>query len=127
MSALAAASSSGSGSTLGTLLFAIPIVLLAFMFWSYFKRQRQFQRSQATLAVGEEVGTTSGLYGTLVELDEQIAVLEVSKDVRLRFDRRAVVPKTKLEQTRTRSQASAVTLTKSRDDAADSDSTDTKA
>ncbi len=127
MSALAAASSSGSGSTLGTLLFAIPIVLLAFMFWSYFKRQRQFQRSQATLAVGEEVGTTSGLYGTLVELDEQIAVLEVSKDVQLRFDRRAVVPRSKLEATRSRSRAGRPAVTDSDSSATRFNSTDTKA
>lgn len=102
MSALAAASSSDSGNWLGTLIFALPILLLGFMFWSYFKRQRQFQRSQATLAVGEEVGTTSGLHGTLTELDDEIAVLEIADGVRVRFDRRAVVPRRNLERTRTK-------------------------
>ena len=126
MSALAAASSNGSGSWLGTLLFAVPVVLLAFMFWSYFKRQKQFQRSQASLTVGDEVSTTSGLYGTLVSLDDELAVLEVSKGVQLRFDRRAVVPRSKVEGTRPDTTA-AVDLAKD-ETAQPSDShTDTKA
>lgn len=100
MSALAAASSNGSSSWVGTLIFAIPVLLLAFMFWSYYKRNRNFHKGQASLTVGEEVTTTSGLYGTLVELDDTLAVLEVADGVRLKFDRRAIVPKSTLAATR---------------------------
>ncbi|TWP36671.1 preprotein translocase subunit YajC [Leekyejoonella antrihumi] len=100
MSALAAASSSGSSSWVGTLIFAIPVLLLAFMFWSYIKRQRTFQKGQSSLEVGEEVSTTSGLYGTLVSLDDNHAILEAAEGVWLKFDRRAIVPSRTIAATR---------------------------
>lgn len=116
MSALAAASGHGSGSSVGTLIFIIPILLLAFMLWSYFKRQRNYSRSQASLNVGDEVSTTSGLYGRLISLEDDIATLEVADGVRLRFDRRAVLPRAAVAQAR-----------RGRGAGASTSSTDTKA
>lgn len=92
MSSLAAAGSSSGGSGLGSLLiFAIPILLIAFMFYSQRKRARGVQQMQAGLQVGDEARTTSGLYGRITWLDEAYATLEVSPGVMLRFDRRAVL------------------------------------
>ena len=52
------------------------------------------QSLQSTLAVGDEVTTTSGLYGTIKTLDDNTATLEISPGVTVRFDRRAIGTKT---------------------------------
>ncbi|HET7304921.1 MAG TPA: preprotein translocase subunit YajC [Segeticoccus sp.] len=91
MSSLAAAANSSGGSMGSLLIFAIPILLIGFMFWSQRRRQRTMQQQQAALEVGDEGRTTSGLYGTIIALDDRIATLEVSPGVQVRFDRRAVL------------------------------------
>jgi preprotein translocase subunit YajC len=45
---------------------------------------------QSQLAVGQEVMTTSGLFGRLVELDTDSVVLEVADGVRLKWARPAI-------------------------------------
>lgn len=96
MYALAAASS-GQSSSQGVLLLLLPIALLAVMFWVSRRRQRQMQHAQQQLQVGDEVSTTSGLFGRLISLEDQVAVLEVADGVQLRFDRRAIVPRRQVE------------------------------
>ena len=83
---------SGSGSGLGYLLIlALPFLLLIFMMVSQRRRAQQTQAMQASLAVGEEVVTTSGLYGTIVALDDSDRRPSTSGNgVQLRCDRRAI-------------------------------------
>lgn len=77
----------GSGNLL---ILALPILLLGFMMWSQRKRQREVQNLQSAIAVGDQVVTTSGLYGTVKELDDRTVRLEVSPDVVVTVDRRAI-------------------------------------
>lgn len=72
------------------LIFALPVLLLLFLFNSQRKRQRQFTDLQSTLAPGQEVQTTSGLYGRIVSLDDTVAVLETAPGQTVRWDRRAI-------------------------------------
>jgi preprotein translocase subunit YajC len=72
------------------LIFALPVLLLLFMFSSQRKRQRQFTDLQSTLAPGQEVLTTSGLYGRIVSIDDTVAVLETGPGQTVRWDRRAI-------------------------------------
>ncbi|WP_212756106.1 preprotein translocase subunit YajC [Flexivirga aerilata] len=81
---------------MGTLLFLIPLVLLAWLFWQQRRRQQQMAKAQSEITIGSEVSTTSGLLGTLVAMDDEIGTIEVSPGVQLRFDRRAIVPRTQL-------------------------------
>ena len=82
---------SGSGSGLGYLLvLLLPFVLLLFIMFTQRRRSQQIQAMQASLAVGEEVVTTSGLYGTIVALDDTVVTLDVGNGQTLRYDRRAV-------------------------------------
>ena len=79
------------GAGLGNLLiFALPVLLIIFMFMTQRRRQREVKAVQGSLNVGDEVTTTSGMLGRIVALDERIATLEVSPGVRVRFDRRAL-------------------------------------
>lgn len=82
---------SNGGSPIASLLiFALPVLLIIFMVFSQRRRQREVQSLQAALAVGDEVTTTSGLYGTIKTLDDSTATLEISPGVTVRFDRRAI-------------------------------------
>ena len=86
--------SNGSSPITSLLIFALPVLLIAFMVLSQRKRQRAVQTLQAGLAVGDEVCTTSGLFGTVRSLDDSTVTLEVAQGVVLRFDRRAIGLKT---------------------------------
>lgn len=82
---------SGSGSGLGYLLILLlPFLLLVFIIVQQRRRTQQVQALQSSLAVGDEVVTTSGLFGTIVALDERVATLDAGPGVTVRFDRRAI-------------------------------------
>jgi preprotein translocase subunit YajC len=84
-------SMSNGGSPLASLLiFALPVLLILFMVRSQRRRARSVQSLQAALAVGDEVCTTSGVFGRITALDDTVASLEVSPGVTIRFDRRAI-------------------------------------
>lgn len=83
--------SSGSGSGLAYfLILGLPFLLLIWMFFTQRNRAKQVQSLQGSLRVGDEVVTTSGLYGTITALDEKVATLDVGNGTTLRFDRRAI-------------------------------------
>jgi preprotein translocase subunit YajC len=80
-----------SGSGLGYLLIlALPFLLLIFIVVSQRRRTQQVQALQASLAVGDEVVTTSGLFGTIVAIDEKVVTLDTGAGQTLRYDRRAI-------------------------------------
>jgi preprotein translocase subunit YajC len=71
----------------------LPILLVLFvvlMFNSQRKRQRAFSQMQSSLQVGQDVVTTAGLHGTIVELDDEVVVLETSPGQTMRWERRAI-------------------------------------
>jgi preprotein translocase subunit YajC len=89
MSSLVAAASSSSG-TSSLLIFALPLLLIGWMFYTQRRRAKESQRLQSTMGVGDEVMTTSGLLGRIIALDDKVATLEVSAGVNIRFSRRAI-------------------------------------
>ena len=89
MSSLVAAASTSGGSA-NLLIFALPVLLIGFMFITQRRRQRETQRLQSSLGIGDQVTTTSGLYGRITALDDKVATLEVSPGVSIRFNRRAI-------------------------------------
>jgi preprotein translocase subunit YajC len=80
-----------TGSGLGYLLvLLLPFLLLIFIIVSQRRRAQQVQAMQSSLTVGDEVVTTSGLYGTIVALDEKVVTLDTGSGSTLRYDRRAI-------------------------------------
>ncbi|HPV89549.1 MAG TPA: preprotein translocase subunit YajC [Ornithinibacter sp.] len=71
-------------------ILLLPFLLLVFMMFTQRKRAQQIQALQAALVVGDEVVTTSGLYGTVVALDERVVTLDTGNGVTVRYDRRAI-------------------------------------
>lgn len=76
--------------TASLLLLILPLVLIGFMLWSARRRQRTMAEFTASLQVGDEVFTTSGILGRIVELDDDRLRLEVAPGTVLTMDRRAV-------------------------------------
>lgn len=72
------------------LIFALPVLLLVFMFSSQRRRQRTFADLQAKLAPGQDVVTTSGLYAQIVALDDTVVTLQTAPGQQVRWDRRAI-------------------------------------
>jgi preprotein translocase subunit YajC len=89
MSSLVAAASSSSG-TSTLLIFALPLLLIGWMFYTQRRRAKESQRLQSAMGVGDEVMTTSGMLGRIISLDDTVATLEMSPGVNIRFSRRAI-------------------------------------
>ncbi len=86
-----AASSGGSSLSL-LLIILIPVALYFLMIRPQQKRMRETQALQNSLGPGDEVMTSSGIYGTVVEVDTEAGTLglEVADDVVLTIARGAV-------------------------------------
>jgi preprotein translocase subunit YajC len=72
------------------ILFVIAWVVLILPKQREVKRHNAFVQS---LAIGDEVMTGSGIYGTLVEIDDAIVLLQVASGVELKIARRAIASK----------------------------------
>ncbi|HET8616730.1 MAG TPA: preprotein translocase subunit YajC [Actinomycetales bacterium] len=74
----------------GLLLPILLVLFVVLMFNSQRKRQRAFSQMQSSLQVGQDVVTTAGLHGTIVEIDDDVVVLETSPGQTMTWDRRAI-------------------------------------
>ena len=99
------AATSTSGGTSGLLILALPLLLLAWMFWSSTRRQKGMRAFNSSLDVGDKVITSSGIYGTIKHLDDASAYLDIADGMVIRFDRRAVAMKQTEAQASTTSDA----------------------
>jgi len=90
--ALLANGDDGGGSALG---FLLPMLVIGVaMYFLLIRPQRKRQRAaadlQRSIEVGDEVMTTSGMYGFVTGFDGDIAWLEVDDNVQIRISRAAV-------------------------------------
>ncbi|MEY2416186.1 MAG: preprotein translocase subunit YajC [Ilumatobacteraceae bacterium] len=95
-----AASNSGSGSLAG--LF-IPMALIGgAMYFLMIRPQRRKMRAsaelQSSIEIGDEVMTTSGVYGFVTLIDGDIAWLEIDDNVQIRIARQALQRKVDTSQ-----------------------------
>jgi preprotein translocase subunit YajC len=91
LSILAAADDEGGGSFLSLAIF--PLIIVA-MYFLLIRPQRKRQRSQvaiqSSIEIGDEVMTTSGVYGFITGFDGDIVWLEIDDNVQIRVARAAV-------------------------------------
>ena len=89
--ALVGAQSGDGGSSLSLLL---PLLLIVAFFLLVIRPQRRRQRAiaqtQASLAPGQQVMTTAGLFGTVSDLGPDFVLLEVAPGVRVKVARAAI-------------------------------------
>jgi preprotein translocase subunit YajC len=87
-----AAESQGGGSSYSLL------IMMAILFGGmYFlmirpqqKRRREIESMQSSIGPGDEIVTVGGLYGTVVEIDDEAVTLEVAPGVSNRYARGAI-------------------------------------
>ena len=78
------------GDVLLVAVLALPLVGFWLVLRGQQRRSAEAARLASTLRVGQDVVTTSGLYGAIAALDETEVTLRVAPGVELRFDRRAI-------------------------------------
>jgi preprotein translocase subunit YajC len=92
MHAMSIVAASGGGSSIVSFLF-LPLIFVA-MYFLMIRPQRRKQRDavqlQKAIEVGDEIMTTSGVYGFVTGFDGDIAWLEVDDNVQIRVARAAI-------------------------------------
>lgn len=77
----------------GLEFFLLPLLLIGLL-WFMGAPQRKMRKEQAallqSLAPGTDVMTHGGLYGTVVEIDDDVVVLETAPGVTMRWAKRAI-------------------------------------
>ena len=89
---LLAQNGSGSGSLLTLLIFMVPLGLLFLFMRNQQKRVRQQQSQQQAAGVGEDILTTSGIFGTIVDEDddEGTVIVEIAPGTRIKMVRAGI-------------------------------------
>jgi preprotein translocase subunit YajC len=92
LSTLAAESDSDSGGSIFSFVFIllIPIAMYFLLIRPQRRRQRTQAAMQSSIDIGDEVMTTSGLYGFITGFDGDIVWLEIDDNVQIRVARAAV-------------------------------------
>ena len=78
---------------LSLLIFALPLLLLGWLFFTQNKRMKQMRNFSSSLDVGDRIVTSSGIYGVVTHLDDSTAWLEIAEGTTIRVDRRAIAMK----------------------------------
>jgi preprotein translocase subunit YajC len=73
----------------------LPLVGIALLFWLFIirpasRRQKELGRMQSSLTVGDEIVLTSGVYGTVRELEDDHLMVEIATGVAVKVARGAV-------------------------------------
>lgn len=76
--------------TASLILLILPLILIGFVLWSARRRQKTMADFSASLQVGEEVVTTSGIFGRITEVEDDRVRLEAAPGIVLTLDRRAI-------------------------------------
>jgi preprotein translocase subunit YajC len=86
-------SAQGGGGSLNFLLMMglIFVVMYFFMIRPQQKRQKELRKFREELKKGDKVVTSGGIYGVIVEIKDNYALVEVDKDVKLRFDKSTIL------------------------------------
>lgn len=85
----------GGGSLISTLvMFAAVILIMYFlMIRPQQKRQKEHQEMLKSIKKGDRVITTSGLHGTVIEMDEKTITIQAGENTKLKFERVAIANK----------------------------------
>ncbi len=72
-------------------LLLIVVVFYFFMIRPQMKRQKEVRKFRESLAKGDKVVTTGGIYGKIIEIKDTTVVLEIAKDVLIKVDKNGIV------------------------------------
>ena len=81
----------GGGVTMLLMLALIFVVMWLFMIRPQQKRQKELNNFRNNLSKGDKVVTVGGIYGTIVEVNDNKVLLEIDKDVKIKVDKASLV------------------------------------
>ena len=73
------------------MLALIFVVMWLFMIRPQQKRQKELNNFRDNLKKGDKVVTVGGIYGTIVEVNDNKVMLEIDKDVKIKVDKASLV------------------------------------
>src|SRR5210317_1602121 len=74
------------------LFFAVLIIIFYFfMIRPQMKKQKELRQYRESLKKGDKIVTTGGIYGRIVEIKDNTALIEVDQDVKIKVDRGSIV------------------------------------
>ncbi len=84
------------GTEQNPLMTFLPMILVVVVFYFFMirpqmKRQKDLRKFRESLAKGDKVVTTGGIYGKVADIKEGYILLQVDDNVKLRVDKSAVV------------------------------------
>jgi preprotein translocase subunit YajC len=93
------------GSEANPLMSMLPLLLIVVVFYFFMirpqmKRQKEIRKFRESLAKGDKVVTTGGIYGKIVEVKETTIILEIAKDVNIVVDKNGIIKDMSDVQTR---------------------------
>ncbi len=87
-----AAPQAGASSANMLLMMGLMIVVFYFfMIRPQMKRQKEMAKFRSALQKGDKVVTTGGIYGKIDEIKENIIILEVAPNIKLKVDKSVVL------------------------------------
>jgi len=93
------------GSEANPMMSMLPLLLIVVVFYFFMirpqmKRQKEVRKFRESLAKGDKVVTTGGIYGKIVEVKETTIILEIAKDVDIVVDKNGIIKDMSDVQTR---------------------------
>ena len=86
------AGQAGGGNWTMLLMIALLFVVMwLFMIRPQQKRQKELNNFRNSLSKGDKVVTVGGIYGTVIEVNDNKVMLEIDKDVRIKVDKASLV------------------------------------
>ena len=94
-----------AGGEANPLMSMLPLLLIVVVFYFFMirpqmKRQKEVRKFRESLAKGDKVVTTGGIYGKIVEVKETTIILEIAKDVDIVVDKNGIIKDMSDVQTR---------------------------
>jgi preprotein translocase subunit YajC len=80
-----------SSTSMLIMLVLIVVVFYFFMIRPQVKRQKELKNFRDSLAKGDKVVTTGGIYGKITSITDQVITIDVGNSVLLKIDKNAVL------------------------------------
>jgi preprotein translocase subunit YajC len=87
---------SGSAGASNPLVTFLPLILVFVVFYFFMirpqmKKQKELTNYRNSLAKGDKVITTGGIYGRVLEVKDNFVMVDVGGDVKLKIDKSALL------------------------------------
>ena len=96
MNYLLMAQTGADGAQPNPIMTFLPMILIIVVFYFFMirpqmKKQKEVTAFRNSLAKGDKVVTTGGIYGKIIELKDNYVLLQVDDNVKIRVDKSALV------------------------------------